>query len=388
MCAGLAEHLSISVWMVRAGFIVATWLNGVGLIAYVLLWWFVPLKQPESAPGTESATRGGRRPNQGPGAREIGIVIALLVVGAGVLLLIVSLGLGASHRFLIPLVLAAVGVAVVWRQIDDRALGSWMRQTSGPGFILRAALGAGFVAVAGVWGLTQERGWAGFADLFGALVVALLGVGLLVGPWLYSLWGELSRERSERIRTQERADVAAHLHDSVLQTLAMLQTRADDPAAVRTLARRQERELRDWLFDDSTDDGLSLVAAVRADAADIEATHQIAIDVVEAGDAPLTDDLRALVAATRESIVNAAKHAGVARIDVFVEVSGGEAAIYVRDRGVGFMLDSVPADRRGVRGSVIDRVERHGGTVSIRSSPGEGTEVRARMPLTPPGELS
>lgn len=386
--AGLSEHLGISVWIIRAAFIILTWINGVGLAAYVLLWWFLPLRQPESSPGIESATRGGRRTLAGPGAREVAIVSALLLIGGGVLLLIAGTGLLGNNRFLLPLAIAALGIALVWRQIDDRALASWMRTTSGAGFILRVAFGVGFVGLSAVWVLTQERGWSGLADLFGALVVTVVGLALLVGPWLSSLWVELGRERSERIRTQERADVAAHLHDSVLQTLALLQNQAHDPAAVRTLARRQERELRDWLFGDDSDGGSTLSAAIRAAAADVESTLRVAVDVVEVGDAAVDDDLKALVAAAREAIVNAAKHADVARVDVFVEVAGGTASVFVRDRGRGFEMAEVPADRQGVRGSIIDRVERHGGTATIRSAAGEGTEVQLTMPIRSAGEQS
>ena len=384
VAAGLADHLGVSVWVVRAAFVVLSWVNGAGLIGYVLLWWFLPLRQDESSPGLESAARTGKRMPTRPGAREVAIATALVVVGAGVMLLLISFGRGGTHRFVVPLVIAAIGVALVWRQLDDRAVSQWMRQTSGTGFVLRVVAGVACVALAAAWVVGQERGWNALSQLVGALVVAFLGVGLLVGPWVFSLWGELRRERAGRIRSQERADVAAHLHDSVLQTLALLQTQAADPGAVRTLARRQERELREWLFGDDGIAGESLVAAVRAVAGDVEADHLVQVDVASAGDAPINAELAPLVAAAREAIVNAAKHAGVDRVDVFVEVEPTLAHVYVRDRGVGFDRDAVPADRQGVRGSIVERLERHGGAATIRTAPGEGVEIHVSLPLLLP----
>jgi signal transduction histidine kinase len=182
------------------------------------------------------------------------------------------------------------------------------------------------------------------------------------------------------VRTQERADMAAHLHDSVLQTLALIQKNSQDSALVARLARSQERDLRAWLFEGESKDSDTLAGAMRTIAAEVEDNHGVDVDLVCVGDCPFTERLRALVNATREALVNAAKHAGTGKVDVYVEVTPSSIEVFVRDRGVGFDPDAVPEDRMGVRGSIVDRMDRHGGRAEIRSTPGEGTEVRLRLP--------
>ncbi|MCW2789678.1 MAG: ATPase [Aeromicrobium sp.] len=381
VASGVADHLGVPVLYVRLAFIVATWLQGIGVIAYLLLWRFLPLSRPDLAPGLESATRRGLRTGSRTGTTEIAQTIALGAVGVGVLLLIQSTGRGIGGNLFAPLLVGVVGLAVIWRQYDDVAWGRWMRQTRGWAFASRIGVGVVLVALAALFFLTQEGGWGAALDLASALVIALLGVLLILGPWVTRLLGDLSEERRERVRSQERADVAAHLHDSVLQTLALLQKNAGDAAAVATLARRQERELRAWLYGTDQQTGDSLVAALRAAAADIEDTHRVPVEVIAVGDAPLDPDVTALARAAREAIVNAAKHAHVDRVDVYAETDGRTAQVFVRDRGVGFDPATIAEDRMGVRGSIVDRVERHGGTASVRSAPGEGTEVALSIPL-------
>jgi signal transduction histidine kinase len=269
----------------------------------------------------------------------------------------------------------------MWRQLDNAAWARWMRGTQGWPFASRIAAGALLVAIAGIYVLSRDGGWSAALNLAAALVIALLGIGLMLGPWIAHQARDLTEERRARVRSEERADVAAHLHDSVLQTLALLQKNAGDAATVATLARRQERELRSWLYgsDDLADD--TLVGALRSAAAEVEDAHLVPIEVVAVGDGPLDPDVVALVRAAREAMINAAKHAQVDRVDVYAERDGRAAEVYVRDRGMGFDIDSIAQDRMGVRGSIIDRIERHGGTATIRSQPGEGTEVRLRMPI-------
>jgi signal transduction histidine kinase len=213
-----------------------------------------------------------------------------------------------------------------------------------------------------------------------AVALAVTGLALLLGPWISRLARDLAAERGERIRNQERADVAAHLHDSVLQTLALLQRNADDPKAVARLARRQERELRDWLYAGDQADGQSFRSAMLAAAADVEGRHDVTVEVVCVGDIEMSDATRTLASAAGEAMVNAAKHAGVDTVDAYVEVSDVAVDVFVRDRGVGFDPESVPEDRLGLRRSIMERMRRHGGTAEVRSTPGEGTEVRLRMP--------
>jgi signal transduction histidine kinase len=211
--------------------------------------------------------------------------------------------------------------------------------------------------------------------LLGVFVV-VVGLALILGPWLWRLWRDLESERRERIVSQERADVAAHLHDSVLQTLALIQKHAHDPREVVKLARSQERDLRGWLYDDVADDTSSFAAALKRAAAEVEDAQGVPVDVVTVGDTGIDDRIRALLKAAREAAANAARHSGADKVDIFAEVEADEVELFVRDRGRGFDVASVPDDRLGVRRSIVGRMERHGGSAEIRSEPGEGTEVR------------
>jgi signal transduction histidine kinase len=213
------------------------------------------------------------------------------------------------------------------------------------------------------------------------MLVTVAGIALITGPWWLKLVRDLSEERRERIRSEERADIAAHLHDSVLQTLALIQRNAQSPREVARLARSQERELRTKLYGAGIPNR-QVGAAVHAAAAEVEDTYAITVDVVVVGDQVLDTRLDALVAATREAMVNAAKHAGVTTVSVYAEVDGGRAEVFVRDRGIGFDLEAISDDRQGVRGSIIGRLERHHGTATIKSKPGDGTEVALRMDLS------
>lgn len=382
VATGLAEHLGVPVLYVRVAFIVGSWFQGVGIIAYLLLWRLLPLRRPDLSPGLESATRRGLRgPGTRTGAREVVQTVALGSVGIGVLLVIQASGRGIDDHLFGPLLVAVIGVSVVWRQLDDAAWSRWMRQTSGWAFASRVAAGGGLMAVAAIYFVSKEGGWGAALNLASALVVAVLGLGLILGPWIVRLTHDLTEERRERVRSQERADVAAHLHDSVLQTLALLQKNAGDAATVATLARRQERELRDWLYGNDERPGDSLVAALRASAAEVEDVHHVPVELIAVGDVPLDADMAALARAAREAVVNAAKHAGVDRVDVYAETDGRFAEVFVRDRGVGFDPEAIADDRMGVRASIVARIERHGGTATIRSAPGEGTEIALRVPV-------
>jgi signal transduction histidine kinase len=211
------------------------------------------------------------------------------------------------------------------------------------------------------------------------LGVVVIGVGLVIGPFLWRLVQQVDAERREKLLSQQQADVAAHLHDSVLQTLALIQRKADDPRAVVALARAQERDLRAWLYEDPAAPTSSLRAALDEAAGQVEALHGVPVEVVLVGDAPLDEDLGALVRASREAMLNAARHSGASSVDVYAEVEGRQVEVFVRDRGSGFDPDDVPADRLGLRGSVVGRMERHGGRATVRSTLGEGTEVHLSM---------
>ena len=209
-------------------------------------------------------------------------------------------------------------------------------------------------------------------------LLALAGLAVVLAPWLHRSRTALNQARAEKVRADERADMAAHLHDSVLQTLALIQRQAEDPRAVPQLARRQERELRGWLYADDVPEA-SLRAALTAAAAEVEDERGVPVEVVMVGDCETSDAVQALVKAAREAMVNAAKHSGADKIDVYAEVTDTEVEVFVRDRGAGFDVDAVAEDRYGVRGSILNRMTRHGGRASIRSQPGDGTEVRLEV---------
>lgn len=392
VAAGLARHLAMPVLAVRVFFVLAAVLGGLGVALYAGLWLFLPAAAPfeQSTPGGESARRGGRRPVRLARLADAGPAIALGALGlGGVLLVEAAFGRGALFW---PIVVGVVGVALLWRQADEAQRERWLDTTGriNPlrmvfgrgGWAAYARVAAGVLLVLASFLLFTLRGGS-VADAGGlavAFLVGIIGVGVVVGPWVYRLLTDLTAERAERVRTQERADVAAHLHDSVLQTLALIQRNADDPAAVARLARAQERDLRSWLYDAPADVEQSFAAALKAAAAEVEDAHGLTVDVVVVGDAPLDQLAQPVVAAAREAITNAAKHAGTGRVDVYAEVGPSALDVFVRDRGVGFVVACVAPDRHGVRDSIVARMARHGGTAEVRSAPGEGTEVRLHQP--------
>jgi signal transduction histidine kinase len=291
-------------------------------------------------------------------------------------------------------VLGIAGVGLLWRLADEAQRERWV-DSSGRIDPFRAIFGNGgwaaYARIAAGLGLivtalivfAVAAGQATFAvPVLVAGLLGLLGLAIVVGPWALRLVSDLGAERAERVRTQERADMAAHLHDSVLQTLALIQKNAHDATTVARLARSQERDLRQWLFEADTADTTTLAGALKEMAADVESQHPVVVDVVTVGDCDLDEALRPIVLAAREAVVNVAKHAGTQRADVYAETTAGAVDVFVRDRGAGFDLGAVAGDRHGVRNSIVDRMARHGGSADVRSAPGEGTEVRLHMPRT------
>ncbi|GGO84346.1 histidine kinase [Nocardioides phosphati] len=388
VAAGVAQHLGWPVSRVRIGFALLAAANGAGILLYAALWLRLPTApSAEPAPGLAAAERGGRRTTR-RGLADVGPAVALAALGIGALF-VAQLVLGTGLVLWI-LVLGLGGVALIWRQADESSRERW-RDSTGRIDPVRALVGDGGWAawsriVLGV--LMLVTALVLFALRSGRLSVAvdvllatglgLVGVLLVLGPWLVRLLNDLGEERAQRVRSQERADVAAHLHDSVLQTLALIQKNSADPAQVARLARAQERDLRSWLFEETAPSG-SLSAALAALAAEVEADHNVTVEVVTVGDLVLDERTQPVLLATREAVVNAAKHAGSGRVDVYAEVSPSQLEVFVKDRGRGFDPDAVAADRHGVRGSIVDRMERHGGTARVTSRPGEGTEVVLKM---------
>jgi signal transduction histidine kinase len=380
VAGGVADHLEVDVLWVRAAFVALMAVGGVGVVAYGLLWVFV---RQEDASVVRVLPRRERQQALGLAALGVGIGLAASALGNSTLGWVVG-----------PLGVAAVGAAVVWREADQAQRRRWIRG-GWRAALLRVVAGTLFVAAGiAVFLLSNlDLGQVQFGLL--AVAVTLVGVGVLTVPWWVRLVRDLGEERRERIRETERAEIAAHLHDSVLQTLALIQRQSDSPREVARLARGQERELRTWLYGvggyrrpgASAEPRGGLADALAAAAAEVEDTYALTVrPVVVGGDRPLDGDLRALVLAAREAMVNAAKHAGVDEVSVYVEVEPDEVNVFVRDRGAGFDPDAVADDRHGLADSVRGRMERHHGAVRLRSAPGEGTEVHLRMPTGVPEE--
>ena len=390
VAAGLARHLGVDVLAVRIAFVLTAVLGGFGLAVYAGLWLVLPSGShlERAAPGLEAATRQGKRPGRRRRREDIGPLVAAGAVALGIVVLAQSV-LGGSVLFW-PVMLGVVGLAVLWRQADEAQRARWLDSTGRVDF-RRAVVGSGGVAsyariAAGVALLLAalvlfavQTGGVGVArDVVVAGVLGVIGLALTIGPWLFRLTGDLSEERAARVRSQERADMAAHLHDSVLQTLALIQKHAGDGRTVATLARAQERDLRSWLYGDQPAD-TSVAGALREAAAEVEDAHGVPVELVVVGDCPLTESVRPLVLAAREAMVNAARHSGADRVDVYAECGAERVEVFVRDRGRGFDEQAVPPDRHGLQDSIHDRMRRHGGTAVVRTAPGEGTEVRLAM---------
>jgi signal transduction histidine kinase len=318
--------------------------------------------------------------------RAIGVGLLTL----GVLLLAVDLGSFLPKGLVWSAAVCALGFGLVWARTSDEGRARWLglatgRTTApvdsvarGRVLVLRAIAG-GALLVVGLVFLFASGGLLSFVGQVGLAMVATgVGVALLLGPWMVRLWRERESERRQRIRSEERSEMAAHLHDSVLQTLALIQRSADDaPGRARMLARRQERELRAWLNGRRASGEQTVALALESAAAEVEEAHGVPIEVVAVGDAPLDERAEALVAAAREAMVNAAKFAGP--VALYAEVDDERIEVFVRDRGPGFDPAAVPGDRRGVSESIVGRMERHGGRAVVHTAPGEGTEIELVM---------
>ena len=396
MAAGIARRVGVDASLVRLAFVVATAAGGVGIAAYLLGWLVIPAG--DSRPSRP-------RIRTGRAAVEVALGTAFLLLA--VLLAFRALGIWFSDAIVWPLVLIAGGGALIWRQSmgggspDAGQAAAPMRPLPRPtspataaddprtpgeiavsegrravAAISRTGLGIALVVAAGFVFLQATGALGAARDVLFAVIAAVVVLGVISAPWIVRLVRSLTEERAARIRSQERAEVAAHLHDSVLQTLAMMQRRAGDPAEVAALARRQERELRAWLSDrPAPGQSARLAGALEAAAADVEEQHGVPVEVVVVGDRDLDAAHEAVVAAAREAMTNAAKFGGGSPVDVYAESSASRTQVFVRDRGPGFDPEAVPADRRGVRESIVGRMERHGGRARVTSSTGSGTEV-------------
>jgi signal transduction histidine kinase/phage shock protein PspC (stress-responsive transcriptional regulator) len=365
VASGIAEHLGVRPVVIRLAFLVTTVTGGVGIALYGVFWVVLPLADDgRSDDGLEE-----RDPS--------GVLLAIGAVGCGVVLLLGYHGVLGGTATVLPLGAAAVGAALFWRQADEAQRARW-RASAGPAGIVRTLAGAALLAV-GMLGFLATRGELGDARRgLVSTVVVVAGLVVTTSPWWFRLSAELREERRERIRSEERAELAAVVHDSVLQTLALIQKAADDPREVTRLARSSERELRGRLY--GTAPAGMLAAELGRVTAEVETTHGLPVELVVVGDAPMDDRLAALTAATREAVTNAARHSGAATVAVYAEVEQAGVTVFVRDRGRGFDPSAVAPDRYGLAESVVGRMERTGGSARVRTTPGEGTEVVLEVP--------
>lgn len=357
VCAGLAQHLDRPVATVRIVFVLLTLLGGAGALLYLWLWALTPLNSTGDEAGVRRAF---------PGAVVLVALAALSAIIAAT----------AAWSVFVPGIIETMvfGVgAVTWSLGFDRADPDKPERY---GVVVRS-VAAGLMIMLGVILLLKTP-----AALTAVLAVLLivLGAGVLFIPRVVTLWSELLAERAGRVREEQRAEIAAHLHDSVLQTLALIQNQSGASSEVARLARAQERELRDWLFAGSTPAAADLVAELREIAAALELDHPVRLDVVTVGEPAFTSS--ALVAATREAMLNAARHAG-GEVSVYIECSASAVDVYIRDRGPGVDLAALPDDRIGVRESIIGRMARAGGSAAVRpGAGGTGTEVHLHQELS------
>ncbi|WP_344057304.1 PspC domain-containing protein [Terrabacter lapilli] len=395
VAAGLADHLGLPVVAVRVALVLTSIPFGAGLVVYVFLWATmrevgdvdpaVAATPGATSPATQvPGTAGASRPhvdltslrswlrsgNQAVVITLLGVA-ALAVAGA---LWLGSAGLGVHVEVVLPLVAIVIGAIFFWSQLDDTDhLG-----TRRPVRWIWLVVGLGLTILGLVGLLVRGTNLAELWQVAGAVLAALVGVAVLCAPWILRLWSNLRLEQAARIRATERADIAAHLHDSVLQTLALIQRQSGDAAAVARLARAQERQLRSYLYDEDARAG-TLGAALTAAMGEVEDLHGVPVQLVVTGDRPMDEHLDALVKAVREAAWNAVRHASPP-VSTYVEVGPDAVEAFVRDHGAGFDIDAVPDDRAGVRQSIIGRMERHGGTARIRRRP-DGTEVELRLPV-------
>ncbi|MPZ69628.1 MAG: PspC domain-containing protein [Actinobacteria bacterium] len=372
VAGGLGMRLGIDASLVRIAFVLLSLCGGVGLLAYFVLWAVLPEDD-----GTSEE-------------REPGLVraVSMAMVVAGTMLLLGGAGLWFGNTIALSIGMVAMGIGVVWLRTDasereriKARLSDDPLEAIAPGFVgkLRLVLG-GLLFSAGVAiFLARTNALNAAPGVVFAVGVTITGLAIVAGPWGWRLVRQLAVERRERIRSEERAEMAAHLHDSVLQTLALIQ-RTDQPREMLTLARNQERELRAWLNGTSLRSDSTVAGAIEQIAAAVELQFKIPVEVVTVGDAPVDERAGAILEAGREAILNAAKHSGADSVSVYLEVEDGAITAYVRDEGVGFDPAAVATDRRGMTESIRGRMERFGGSATVTSDIGAGSEVQLVLP--------
>lgn len=392
VCAGLADHLGLPVARVRLAFVLISAVGASGFLLYALLWLVVPVGDPRAeAAGTIPAARARLAGRLGVGSIDMRNAssprLRFLLAGAALLLAAGAVvlwrrGLLEGSGWFLPAMVVAAGAALSWAQVDA---------VTGPhrdrGAMVRLAAGVALSALGILaWiGTDISLRYLLTGALIGGVLVA--GIGMVLAPLWLRTNRALAATRAAEAREAERADIAAHLHDSVLQTLTLIRKRADEPETVARLARSQERELRAWLYSDRPAAGTSVGDALRDLIGEIEDLHGVPIDLVIVGDRAPDRDTEVIVAAAREALSNAVRH-GRAPVSVYAEITAERLEVFVRDRGPGFTLEQVAPDRHGVRESIIGRMERHGGAALLRRLE-QGTEIHLSLPAgAPPGHTA
>ncbi|GIE86692.1 histidine kinase [Actinoplanes regularis] len=384
VASGLARHLGVPVLAVRISLVVLLGFNALGLLLYAAYWAVLPQEA---------------RNDQEPPSRDLAALLPFAAIGLGVIMLqalVFQDQVATTVGWMIAVV--AVGAGVIWHQSDPsrreqwsdpNAPSGWMAaivgETDRRSFMLRFVGGGILVAIGVIGAVAVYAPAESLGSVLNGVIfalVGLLGVGVVVAPLVWRTFGQLRAEREGRIREQERAEVAAMIHDQVLHTLALIQRNSADIKEVQRLARGQERSLRNWLYKPTASPTERFAAALEQAAAEVEDTYAIEVETVVVGDTQCDERVAALVAAAREALVNAARHAGVQTVSLYAEVEQDELSVFVRDRGAGFELSGVAETRHGVRGSIIGRMQRHGGRAEIRSATGNGTEVRLTLPVS------
>lgn len=370
VAAGIAHRLGVDPFLIRVAFVVLCLAQGAGVLLYMALWAISAEERLSTPPAARS------------GVRQ---VAGIACITAGSLLALRGFGWWIGDSVVWPLATAALGSAFVWARADETEKARWTRSAErarpwdSPAAIARLVIGFGLV-IAATTAVLREYSGVGLTRVAVPVTVAILGLFLALGPWVLRLTKTLTEERSERIRADERTAISAHLHDSVLQTLAMIQ-RTESQQEVTALARRQERELRAWLYGRSVaSDGTNLRRALETAAARVEEMHRLPIETVVVGDVAMDERLRDVVLAAAEAMSNAARHSGASIVTVYAEVEPTRVTVYVRDEGKGFDVHTTPDDRRGIADSIVGRVVRHGGVADINSEIGSGTEIKIVLP--------
>ena len=376
VCAGIATHLGVNVWLVRAIFVGLLFLNGIGALAYALAIALIPTGNPASsqlAAPTRLATQLNQLQSKDGRDQATTIFSGVVLLALAAILVAWSRGWLESNAYL-PLLIIGCGAALAWSQAEEV-----MHTPRSMAAIARLAAGLALAVLGVLIWLSDHTDMSGMLIGAFAALVMLSVVALVLAPLWLGVIRQLSQTQAAQARASERADIAAHLHDSVLQTLTLLRAQADDPQRVAALALSQERELRAWLYGDNHPTNENLRSEVESVSREIEQLYGVPVDSVIVGDTPATAKTRVLTSALREALANAVRH-GKPPISLYVEVSGQEVEAYVRDHGAGFDLETINPDRHGVRDSIIGRMQRHGGSATIRARE-PGTEVCLRLAL-------